>query len=136
MTNVHRNCFYAQALLPATITKCTLTSTPTLSPLRRHMSLPCALPGRKHSLTFHTLSSTFILGCIPVAELAASHLCRLTQEPISPPVSSPMHTHSVGIWVCTQSNNAYTDNGVFFPMVISHVCLWRTSKNKLRERRE
>lgn len=96
------------------------------TPLRRHMPLSCALPGRKHSLTSYSLLylHSWLHSC---AELAASHLCRLTQEPISPPVSSPMHTHSVGIWVCTlqtQSNNAYTDKGESFPKVIMHAKIY------------
>lgn len=87
------NAFHAVALHPPAATKCTPTSTPTPLPSGDTCPYHVHLLGLSIHSRF-TVSPTFILACIPVQNLDASHHCRLTQESISSPVwsSDNMHT--------------------------------------------
>lgn len=75
---------------------------------------------------FLVVSSTRLHSC---AVLAASHLCRLTQEAIGPPVFSPDNMHSLccslGVYLANTATMLTTQRGVV--LVTLHVFLWRMS---------
>lgn len=124
MTNAYtENAFHAQALLPASTTKCTPASTPTPLP----SGDTCPYHARFLGLcirSLSTLSSRWLHSC---ADLARPHLCRFTQEPINPPVWSPDNMHTQCRYLGVYPANTATVSEMFPPVVMLHrFFLWET----------
>lgn len=104
------------------------------SPQETHVLFVCT-SWEKSIRSLCTLSSTFILGCIPV--LSWLHLISAGWHRSPPALLSDGLTTCTDCWdfgcvPCKHRTIAYyaEKKGMFFPMVILPVCLWRKGVRK------
>lgn len=131
--DVYRKYFHAEPLVCGTTEKYTPTRTPTPLPLEE------TRPRNRTSWEkAFTLSSAFILGCIPVQSWSRFNSASRHRSPsalLSPLLRICMQ--GVGSWACTlqtQSNNAFYTDKEMFVLIVNTMCVFPTFHAAIKQK--